>query len=62
MLKFVKHHMSEIEGIEIYPILSLLIFFVFFTALAWWVINADKEYINKARQLPLEKEKPTQIS
>lgn len=54
--------MSEIEGIEIYPILSLLIFFVFFTALAWWVINADKEYINKARQLPLEKEKPTQIS
>ena len=30
MLKFVKEHMQTIEGIATYPMISLLIFFVFF--------------------------------
>lgn len=54
MLKFIKHHMTEIDGIEVYPILSLLIFFLFFSALAWWVISSKKEYIDKVSQLPLQ--------
>ena len=62
MLKFIKHHISEIEGIEIYPILSLLIFFLFFIALFWWVWKAKKEYIDKISQLPLERENSTKNS
>ena len=62
MLKFIKHHISEIEGIEIYPILSLLIFFLFFIALFWWVWKAKKEYIDKISQLPLEDENSMQNS
>lgn len=54
MLKFVKHHMDSISGIEIYPIISLLIFFIFFVALFWWVSTAKKEYIKQVSQLPLE--------
>ncbi|ARV06540.1 cytochrome C oxidase subunit IV [Polaribacter sp. SA4-10] len=54
MLKFVKHHMESIIGIEIYPIISLLIFFTFFVALFWWVFTAKKEYINSVSQLPLD--------
>ena len=54
MLKFVKHHMASIEGIEIFPIVSLLIFFVFFTVLYWWVFSAKKEYIKKVSEIPLE--------
>lgn len=54
MLKFVKNHMESITGIEIYPIISLLIFFTFFVILFWWVFTTKKEYINKVSNLPLD--------
>ena len=54
MLKFIKHHMTSIEGIEIYPIISLLIFFGFFVMLFWWVLKSKKTYIDKVSQLPLD--------
>lgn len=61
MLKFVKNHMESITGIEIYPLISLMIFFIFFVALFWWVITAKKEYITKVSQLPLENENQTEL-
>jgi cbb3-type cytochrome oxidase subunit 3 len=54
MLKFVKNHMESISGIEIYPIISLLIFFIFFVILFWWVFTAKKEYIKNVSNLPLD--------
>ncbi len=54
MLKFIKGHMESITGIEIYPLISLVIFFTFFVALFLWVFTAKKEYINKVSQLPLD--------
>jgi len=54
MLKFAKNYMESISGIEIYPIISLLIFFTFFVVLFWWVYTAKKEYINKVSNLPLD--------
>lgn len=56
MLKFIKYHMTEIEGIAIYPIISLLIFFLFFTVLFWWVVSSKKEYINRVSRIPLDEE------
>ncbi len=46
--------MESIADIEIYPIISLLIFFIFFVALFWWVITAKKDYIKKVSNLPLD--------
>ncbi len=54
MLKFVKGPLESIDGVEIYPIISLLIFFIFFTALFWWVFTAKKEYISDVSSIPLE--------
>ncbi|MCB0445706.1 MAG: CcoQ/FixQ family Cbb3-type cytochrome c oxidase assembly chaperone [Gelidibacter sp.] len=54
MLKFAKNYMESIAGIEIYPIISLLIFFIFFVILFWWVFTAKKEYINSASHIPLD--------
>ncbi|TYP97386.1 hypothetical protein C7447_10471 [Tenacibaculum adriaticum] len=54
MLKFVKNYMETIAGIEIYPIISLTIFFTFFMLLFWWVFTAKKEYIKKVSQLPFD--------
>ncbi|AJR03449.1 CcoQ/FixQ family Cbb3-type cytochrome c oxidase assembly chaperone [Siansivirga zeaxanthinifaciens] len=57
MLKFVKHYMDSISGIEIYPIISLLIFFSFFVGLFFWVFTAKKDYIEKVSNLPLDNQK-----
>jgi len=46
--------MESIDGIEIYPIISLIIFFTFFVLLFWWVITAKKDYIQNVSNLPLE--------
>jgi cbb3-type cytochrome oxidase subunit 3 len=54
MLKFVKNQMESITGIEIYPMISLIIFFTFFVALFWWVFTAKKEYIKTVSNLPLD--------
>lgn len=54
MLKFIKGNLESIEGVAVYPIISLLIFFIFFVALFWWVITAKKQYINEISALPLE--------
>lgn len=54
MLKFIKGNLEAIDGVTIYPIISLLIFFIFFVALFWWVFTAKKEHINEISQLPLD--------
>ena len=59
MLKFVKHYMESISGIEIYPMISLLIFFIFFVILFWWVFTAKKEYIQKVSNLPFDNQNDT---
>jgi cbb3-type cytochrome oxidase subunit 3 len=55
MLKFVKGYMESIDGVATYPMISLLIFFVFFMLLFWWVFTASKAYIKEVSELPLEK-------
>lgn len=51
--------MDSISGIEIYPIISLLIFFVFFVVLFWWVFTAKKEYIDRMSEIPLDNQNDT---
>ena len=54
MLKYIKNHMESITGIEIYPLISLLIFFTFFVVLFWWVFTAKKDYIKTVSNIPLD--------
>jgi len=54
MLKFVKGYMENIEGVATYPMISLLIFFVFFTILFLWVMTASKDHIKEMSEMPLE--------
>ena len=52
MLKFVKHNLESISGIELYPIISLLIFFIFFVVLYSWVYTYKKDKINEMSNIP----------
>ena len=49
-----KHYFERIENIEIWPIISMAIFFTFFIGLLIWVYKADKKHIDKMKELPLD--------
>ena len=53
-MKFVTQHLESIAGIEIYPLISLGIFFLFFVSLLVFVVKLSKKYVNVMESLPLE--------
>lgn len=54
MLKFIKHNLETITGVEIYPIISLSIFFTIFIVYAIYAYRFKKTTIAELSQLPLE--------
>lgn len=54
MFEQIKHNMETISGIEVYPIISLLIFFLFFVGLGFWVFSYRKEKIQEMSNIPLD--------
>ena len=50
-MKFI-HYLETITGVSVYPLTSLCVFFVFFTAMAIWVLKADKGYISSMKHIP----------
>ncbi len=50
-----KEIFEGIQGIDIYPIFSLLLFLSFFVLSAVWIVRLDKGYIEEMENLPLEK-------
>lgn len=57
MFKFIKEYAATIDGVSIYPVISLLIFFVFFIVLLFYVKKMDKTKVEELRNIPLEGEK-----
>ncbi len=56
MLKFISHNFEGIVGIEIYPIISLLLFFIVFVTMLIIVIKMPKNSLDEISQLPLDNE------
>jgi len=54
MIRFVKHYFEGIGGIEIYPIISLLLFFTVFTTMLILVTRIPKKSIEEHSQIPLD--------
>ena len=50
-MKF-KNYLETITGVGIYPLMSLAIFFIFFSAMTYWVLKADKGYIKSMKNIP----------
>lgn len=60
MYKFIQDVTENIEGAEIYPMISLLIFFLFFVVLLWFVLKMSKDRVETLSNLPLdETDEPT---
>jgi cytochrome c oxidase cbb3-type subunit IV len=50
-----KNVLQSIDNIAIWPVISFVIFFVFFIGLLWWVFTVDKQFIDLMSQLPMSK-------
>ena len=53
-MKIVINQLEQIAGVEIYPMISLIIFFTFFVLLTYMVIKTDKKEIEEISKMPLD--------
>jgi len=61
MFKFIQKYAETMENATVYPILSLLIFFIFFAILIYFVITMDKKSVQVLSNIPLDNgEEPNQ--
>ncbi|MBC6368958.1 cbb3-type cytochrome c oxidase subunit 3 [Algoriphagus sp. AK58] len=54
-----KEILRSIENIEIYPIISLLIFVTFFVGMFIWVVRVPKSYVDHMESLPMDENEST---
>jgi cytochrome c oxidase cbb3-type subunit IV len=47
------NYLSAIKGVEIYPIISLVLFLAVFIVAAVWVLRLKKDYLQSMSELPL---------
>lgn len=49
-----KDVLQAIEGVNIYPIISMFLFMLFFVGIIIWIFRLDKKYISEMKNLPFE--------
>jgi cbb3-type cytochrome oxidase subunit 3 len=51
-MKF-KNYLEQINGVEVYPMISLILFTGIFIAVLFYVFTADKKSMNDKASIPL---------
>lgn len=59
MYKFIKTYAEQMHAAAIYPMFSLLVFFIFFIVLLYFVKKMDKATINEISNIPLDLDETT---
>jgi hypothetical protein len=49
-----KQILESIQGVDIWPVISLVIFFIFFVGILVKVALIDKKFIKKMEEMPLD--------
>ena len=52
-MKFI-HYLEKVSGVDIFGLMSLLIFVVFFTAMLIWIFRSDKKKLKQISEIPLQ--------
>nr|NQU89927.1 hypothetical protein [Bacteroidota bacterium] len=52
-MRIVIHYLENIDGVAIFPIIGLFIFFSFFLLLLYYVFHLDKEFIRDMGNTPI---------
>ena len=59
-MKFI-NYLQSITGIGIYPLISFMIFFVFFLLVTIYLIKAGKKHFDQVSQIPLDNSNSTSL-
>lgn len=60
MFKFIRNHADKIQNIDIYPLIGLMIFIVFFVFMLIYVKQMSKQQVDEVSSLPLDIQEPQQ--
>lgn len=52
-MRIVIHYLESIDGVAIFPIIGLIIFFTFFLGLLYYVYRLDKGFVDDMANSPL---------
>lgn len=50
----ISKYLSSIEGISVYPVIGLILFFGLFLFFILWIVRLDKNYLTHMGNLPFE--------
>ena len=53
-----KHYFEQVHNVEVWPIISLSIFFVFFVGLLVYVLRIKKDHVSHMSAMPLSEDSP----
>lgn len=53
-MRYIKHYLAGIEGVEVFPILSFFIFLIVFIGFIIFVFRMDKNKLTHIKNLPFE--------
>jgi cytochrome c oxidase cbb3-type subunit 3 len=54
-MKFI-NYLESISGVAVFPMISLFIFFGFFSLLIIYALRANKKHIDQLKSIPLDEE------
>lgn len=47
-------YLEQISGVSIYPVVSLVMFVIFFAGVTYWMLSIDAKEIERFEKLPLD--------
>lgn len=53
-MRIVIHYLEKIDGVAIFPIIGMLIFFTFFLFLIYYIYHLDKGFVKDMSDSPLD--------
>jgi len=62
MFKFIKQYAEKMDHAQVYPMISLIIFFLFFVVLLIYVKKMDKTSIAVLSNIPLDEKEESTIT
>jgi len=57
-----KEVLRSIDNIAIWPVISFVIFFIFFLCLLWWAFTVDKKFISRMSSMPMDDDMKSSVN
>ncbi|MEN9302119.1 MAG: hypothetical protein RL264_548 [Bacteroidota bacterium] len=54
MLRFIKHNLTSISDVQIYPIFTLVLFTLFFAIVVYRVVKMAKDEVSEISDIPFQ--------